>query len=616
MEWSAVDVWVPFSTSALAMRPVVAFPIILRLGAGISEAEVTARASLAYARVYADSGTVTEGRSVLLGGLSEARAPISGQQEVMIATRLAIVAGIVLLIACANITNLMLSRLMRRRRELAVRLALGISRRRMALQLLIETLAISLIAAVAALFVGTWLGSALRTALLPRVEWIDPAVDARIVFFVFALTVLAALVAAVIPASLTGRLELTADLASGRHGAAPPRSVVRQGLIVLQTALAMMLLVGTALFARSLGALHRVDTGLDLEKLVIASAYFPDEQRHLERGSVFPDVAQRLEMHPAVAAAAWGSTAPLYSWYSFASLFERGRESALTTEVTPTDYAAISSRFFEVTGTRILSGRGFHATDTRAAPWIMVVGESMAKRFWPNENPLGKCVSLRTREAQCHTIVGIAQDIHAFRRIEDAANRFYIPFSQSPNERSLPSVLILRTSAGSDPAVVAGMAAAELRRFLPGATITSRDALSILEPELRPWRLGAQLFGALGLLALLVAAVGLYSVVSFDTRQRTRELGIRKALGASSKTLLRTALGSVVRVTAIGIAVGVVGALIGGRFVTALVYGVSPRDTTSMVFAGLTLMAVAVLASLAPAIRSARVDPVIAMRAD
>jgi ABC-type antimicrobial peptide transport system permease subunit len=124
------------------------------------------------------------------------------------------------------------------------------------------------------------------------------------------------------------------------------------------------------------------------------------------------------------------------------------------------------------------------------------------------------------------------------------------------------------------------------------------------------------LFGALGLLALLVAAVGLYSVVSFDTRQRTRELGIRKALGASSKTLLRTALGSVVRVTAIGIAVGVVGALIGGRFVTALVYGVSPRDTTSMVFAGLTLMAVAVLASLAPAIRSARVDPVIAMRAD
>jgi predicted permease len=623
IELSAVDIWVPFSTNPRLVldqqpwyeRGGVSIPMVMRLGPAASEASVTARASLAYARVYAEPDSVTPGRSLLLGPIAEARAPITARQEVTIATRLAMVAGAVLLIACANVANLLLLRAVRRRREITVRLALGISRRRLAVQMFIEALVLGAIAGGVALIVGHWIGTALRLALLPRVDWIGALMDTRVISFALVLALLAALSAAVIPASIAARLSLTDNLAGGGHAATPRRSPVRAALLVLQTALSMILLVGASLFVRSLDAVTQVDMGFDVDRIVVASAFFDDGQRHPERASAFPDVAQRLASMPGISGVTYGSTAPLYSWYSFVPLFSADRDDEITTPGTRAEFIAISGDFFRVAGTRILQGRAFDASDTRRSPRVMVAGATMARTLWPDESPLGKCVSPRSKEVPCYTIVGIAQDVRGFRRLEETGQRFYIPFDQAPNEQTLPSVLFIRTVAGSS-AAVAKQVQAELAAALPGARISSRSAESILSAELRPWRLGAILFGALGLLALTVAAIGVYSVVAFITGQRSRELGIRIALGAQATALVRMVVSQGVRVALVGIVVGSVGVLAAGRLASTLLYGVKPWDPLSIVVAGTILFVVATIACLGPALRSTRADPVAVLRTE
>ncbi|HEX9565700.1 MAG TPA: ABC transporter permease, partial [Gemmatimonadaceae bacterium] len=623
IELSAVGVWVPFSTNprlGLDQQPWydrggVSFPMVVRHLPGANDSTIATRASLAYARVYAESDSSTPGRSVLLGPLAEARAPISARHEVAIAMRLAMVAGIVLLIACANVANLLLVRAVRRRREIAVRLALGIPRWRLAVQLFVEALVVASMAMAAALIVGRWMGDALRVALLPRVAWIGAVVDGRVVVFTVAVTVLAALAAATVPAILAGRLQLASHLATGNPVSTTHRSPVRAVLLVTQTALSMMLLVGAGLFARSLAAVTRVDMGFDTARLVVASAYFADQQRHPERETAFPEVAERLASMPGVAGVAYGSTAPLHSWYSFVPLYSADRNAEITTPATRADYVAVSGDYFRVAGTRILQGRAFDAGDTRATPRVMVVGATMARTLWPDESPIGKCVSPRSKETPCYSVIGVAQDVHGFRRLEESGIRFYIPFSQTPSPRTLPSVLVIRT-ASTSPTIVAQIARTELAAALPGASITSRAAESMLSGELRPWQLGAALFAALGLLALTVAAIGVYSVVAFVVRQRSRELGVRIALGAQAPALVRMVVVQGASVVMVGIIVGTLGALVAGRLVSALLYGVTPRDPLSMMAAGVTLLVVGIIACLGPALRSTRTDPVVVLKSE
>ena len=623
IEPSSIDVWVPFSTNprlAQDQQPWhekggVFLPLVMSLRPGANEAEVIARASLAYARADASTDSVVPGRSVVAGPLSEARAPITKSKEVVIATRLAIVAGIVLVIATANVANLLLARAIRRRRETAVRLALGISRSRLTSQAVVEALVLAAVTSAAALIASSWMGTALRAFLLPRVDWIHTGFDARMVMLVIILTLLAALVASMIPATMAGRFSLTSDLAAGGHAVTTHRPALRAALLVTQTTLSMMLLVGTALFIRSLNAVANVDMGLDTSRLIVASAYFDDGQRHAERGTVIPDIAQRLSAMPEIANVAWGSTAPLYSWYSSVPLYDSRQPDELTTATNRAEYIAVSGAYFDVVGTRLLQGRAFDRTDTRGSPWVMVIGENMARTLWPGETPLGKCLHVRSRETPCHTIIGVAEDVHGFRRLEEMALRFYVPFSQSPSDRTLPSVILVRTSS-SATAALASTIRAQLSLALPGALISSRPAEAILAAELRPWRLGAVLFGSLGMLALLVAGIGVYSVVAFVVRQRSRELGVRIALGASPPSLIRMVVRQGTGLVVIGVIAGALGSLAAGRFISSLLFGVSPHDVPSMVAGAGILLTVGVVACLGPAIRATRTNTMQVLRAD
>jgi putative ABC transport system permease protein len=623
IEWSAADVWVPYSTNPRLgfdqqpwyERGGVALPLVMRLAVGANEQQVTAKASLAYARSYQGDGPVPPARAVLVGPLAEARAPIRAQQEVRIASRLAVVAAIVLLVACANVTNLLLARAMSRRREFAVRLALGVSRQRLASQLVVEALLLAVLSSAAALLVTRWSGGVLRATLLPRVQWIGPIVDGRVVVFAILLTLVAALLAAAIPALRASRPDLLPDLKGAGHDPVPYRSRLRATLLVVQTALSMMLLVGTALFVRSLDNVRRVDMGFDTSRLVVASAFFADQQRHPERETAFPETAARLRTIPGIAGVAYGAGAPLYSWYSFVPLYVSGQDSAITTPRTRGSFIGTSSGYFAVAGTRILAGRGIEEVDTRTSMRVMVIGETMARTFWPDESPLGKCVSVRDRMTPCYTIVGVAEDVHGFRRLEESNVHFYLPIDQMPSERTLPNALVVRAGTAS-PKTVSAIVRSELAGALPGARISAQDAESALAPELRPWRLGAQLFAALGALALIVAAIGVYSVVAFTVRQRAHELGVRIALGARTPTLLRMVVGHGAAVVGIGVAVGTVGAAATGRFVSALLYGVKPGDPLSIILSAITLLVVGVIATLGPAIRSSRVDPAVVLRHD
>lgn len=623
IEWSAVDAWVPFSTNprlALDAQPWydkggVFLPLVVRLSPGVGDAVVAAKASLAYSQSYRGNEPSQRGRAILVGPLAEARGPVKATQEVAISTRLAVVAGIVLLIASANVANLLLARAMGRRRETALRLALGISRRRLASQLLVEALLLAVIAAAGALLVGRWTGGALRAALLPRVEWIGSPIDARVVAFVVLLTMIASLAAAVVPALLASRQNLIGDLSVGRSDSVPHKSPLRATLLIVQTALSMMLLVGAGLFVRSLGKVNQIEMGFDTDRLVIASAYFPDEQRHPERGTIFPELAARLRTTPGITGTAYGAGAPLYSWYSSVPLFVPDRDSAITTPQTRAQYIGVSSEYFAVAGTRIESGRGFLASDVRGSTRVMVIGATMARTFWPGQSPLGKCVSPNAKTTPCYTVVGVAEDVHGFRRLEDTGVQFYLPITQMPNERTLPNALMVRAGAMTASSV-AMLVRAEMVSAFPGASITSRDALSALAPELRPWMLGAQLFAALGFLALVVAAIGVYSVVAFAARRRTHEIGVRMALGARAPALMRLVVAQGTGVVGIGIILGALGAILAGRFVSALLHGVSPRDPLSMGAAAVTLLAVGVIASLGPAVRSSRVDPMVVLRHD
>jgi predicted permease len=623
IELSAVDVWVPYSTNrrlALEQQPWydkggVSLPMVLRLQSREHEAVVTARASLAYSRVYAAGDSATPGRAVILGSLLEPRAPISSPREVTIATRLAMVSLLVLCIACANVANLLLVRAIRRRRETAVRLALGVSRRRLASQAVVESLVLAALAAAAALLVSRWLGVGLRALVLPRVDWIGALPDWRVGSFVILLTLLATLVASLVALAFADRKPLVTDLAAGGHTTTWQSSRIRSVFLVAQTALSMLLLVGTALFVRSLGAVTRIDMGFDTPHLVVASAYFDDGRRHPERGTAFPEVAERLRGTAGITAVAYGSTAPLYSWYSFVQLFPSNGSEEITTPATRAEFIAVSGTYFSVVGTRIVKGRAFGATDSRGSPRVMVIGETMARLLWPDRDPLGECISIRSAGTPCHTIIGIAKDVRGFHRLEETAVRFYVPFSQVPNESTLPSVLLVRAGS-APPSTVAAMVRRELSRALPGASITARTAEDVLAAELRPWRLGALLFGSMALLALLVASIGVYSAVAFSIRQRTRELGIRIALGARAPMLMRMVLAEGVGVVTVGIVVGGLGALAAGRLVAALLYGVTPADLQSLIAAAAMLLVVGVLATLGPALRSTKANPVLVLRSD
>jgi putative ABC transport system permease protein len=620
IDWSTSDIWLPFSTMP---RDAGRGPpwyqsydryiqLIARLGPGFDDRALEARASVAYVRAYQSDDELEQGRAVLAGPIVAARGPGNTPQELTIATALAVVAGILLLIACANIANLLLARALLRRREIAVRLSLGISRARLASQLLVESLVLAMIGGVGAILGAGWASAALRLALTPRMRWIGAPIGGRVMAFTAAITIGAALIAAIVPALLASRTDLNDALKGSARDGTLQRPRIRGALLVIQAGFSMLLLVGAALFAKSLRNVRAIDLGLDAERLVVTGVGFADQARvaHREVGLLLPSLAERISRIPGVTGVSYGYGAPFNQHFSGIDLFAADDGAALTRRGRQAEYIAVTTNHFSVAGTRIVAGRGFLPSDQRDSRKVMVVSAAMAQSLWPGANPLGKCVIPEERSWPCYTIVGIAEDAHQFRIFEEKAVAFYLPLAQT---KWPPSNLLVRVGSGQ-PQVIAELARRELQRAFPGARITSLAVSDRLAGEVRPWKLGAQLFSALSILALVVAMIGVYGVVAFHARQRTHEMGIRVALGAQRQDLIRLVVGTGVGIVAIGVVLGIVASLGAGKLVASLLYGVSPRDPASLLEATVVLLMVGALASFGPAWQASNVDPARVLR--
>jgi predicted permease len=550
--------------------------------------------------------------AAVAGAMRPAAGPDPGL-EARIAVWLTGVAAIVLIIACANVANLFLARGLRRRRELAVRLALGVSRRRLAAQSVTETLILASAGCAVGLALAHWGGASIRTMLVAEsAASADIFTDWRTLSAASVVTLAAALLTAVPVCLLSVRHDIAAALKVGTRDAGHQRSRTRAALLVAQSALSVALLVGAGLFVASLQNVRSMRMGYDADRALIVFRNL--RGMRLDSARL---VAQRRELLqsaqsiPGVAHAAWMHSVPLAST-SATALFVLGIDSvnhlgSFTYQLTTPDY-------FSAMGTRLLRGRTFTSDDRDGAPRVAVVSNSMASVLWPGRDALGQCLRIESRAAPCTTVVGIAEDIvQRAAQLEDSRRyHYYLPIEQY--RASAGNWLVLRVHG--DAAAQLENVRKALQTVMPGDSyVTVRRLSELVDGAQRAWRLGSAVFVAFGFLALVVAAVGLYGAIAYNVTQRMHELGVRAALGARRLDMLRLVVTESIRITLVGAVLGCALALAASRWIEPLLFQQPARDPAIYSFVVAAMIVVALLAAVLPAMRAARADPMVALRA-
>ena len=548
----------------------------------------------------------------LAGSVLFERGP-SQSNVARVATWLGGVAIIVLLIACANVASLLLARALSKRREIAVRLALGVSRTRLLTQLLTESMVLAVAGSLLGVVVGTWMSATLSAAFLPGAERLSVAGDPRTLAFIGIITLVVGAFTGVLPVLQARRLTLTDDLKAGARAGTFRRSRIRSALLVLQGALSLVLLVGAGLFVRSLRNVRDVRLGFEPDSVLVVELYWRD---------VKLDSAQTTQLRLRLVGAA--TTVPGIEHASLQLSAPFGGMTDWPIAVAGIDsvrkfgrfeFNAVSPDYFATMGTRILRGRAFTSGDRAGARGALVVSEAMGEVLWPGEDPLDKCVriGIAPDTMPCRYVVGVAEDIHARGFGPQARNfYYYVPAAQWHQQEG---GLFVRV-AGDVRASIEPLRR-RLQEEMPGSSYVTVGRLGELtEAESRSWVMGATVFTAFGALALVLAAVGLYSVIAYNVAQRRQELAVRVALGAAIGDVLRLVVGEGLRFAVTGAAVGSAIALVSAPQIAPLLFNQSPRDP--VVFGTVTgaLLLVALIASMIPAIRGARVDPNAALRAE
>lgn len=548
----------------------------------------------------------------VLSSLKTAAGPEPGL-EARTALWLTGVAGVVLLIACANVANLVLARALRRQRETAVRLALGVSRGRLVRQALVESLMLSLLGSAMGLVVAQWGGDAIRQLLTAQDAPRDVMTDWRTLGVVTGIAVFAGVLTGVVPAFLAGRDDLAKAMKAGAREGTHHRSRARAALLVIQGALSVALLVGAGLFVRSLDNVKGMRMGYDAEQALLVTLNMRGTPLDsAQQVALRRELVARAQALPVVAHAASISSIPFWSTSStgfhVAGIDSVARLGRFT-------YQTATSDFFPAMGTRVLRGRGFTDADRDGAPLVVVVSDEMAKVLWPGEEAIGQCVRVGADTMPCTTVVGVAENIvQNESQLEDTRRlHYYLPMDQYRPQRG--SHLLLRVRG--DVVQQRESIRKAMQGAMPGQSYVT--VLSLLDPvqrARRSWELGATLFVAFGVLALAVAAIGLYGVVAYNVAQRMHELGVRVALGAQRRDILRLVLSQSARFALAGAAVGCVVALAASRWLQPLLFQQSATDPAIYLAVSVIMIVVALVAATSPALRAARTDPNEALRAE
>ena len=528
--------------------------------------------------------------------------------------------GLVLLIACANISNLLLARATSRGKEIALRIALGAGRARIIRQLLTESAVLGLLGGVAGVLLAYWGVRTLTSFLpenLPQIHAIR--LDASVLFFALALAILASFVFGLAPAFFAARSNVQATLKEGAAHASEPgaRRVARGFLAAAEVALAMVLLVAAGVLLRSFAALTAVNPGFRVTHVVKADIQLPRFQyAKPEQWAAFSDeLLRRVQSQPGLSDCAIGVPLPLNGQGAANLPFEMMDHAPLP-KGTPenADYVSISPTYFHVMGIPLLRGRTFNDQDVSSAPRVTIISEAFAHRFFPNQDPLGKQLvfSFPPSPGVPRQIVGIVGNVRDVSIGQDPGPMMYVPFNQSP---LWGAEVVVRSdlNVGSIAATIR-QEVHEIDKDLPVADVGSMSDLidtSVAQPRFRTW-----LLGSFAVMALVLAAAGIFGVISYSVSRRTHEIGIRITLGASPANVMRLVLSESARLVLLGLAAGIPVALALGRFLSNLLFGVRAADPTTFTTVALLLFAVAILAAYVPARRATRVDPMIALRHD
>ena len=531
-----------------------------------------------------------------------------------IAAGLMISIGLVLLIACANVANMLLARASGRRREIGVRLAIGASRGRLVRQLLTESLVLSLCGAIAGVTVAALLLMLIDRMPLPITVPIALSlrIDARVLFFTTVIATLAGLVAGLAPALRATRTNLVADLKGELTGAktAGRRWTLRDGLVALQAAVTLVLLVAGGLLTRSLLEAHRVDLGFRAEGLVAVGSELSLIGYNEEKAQrVFEQAAERVRGMPGVTSVARAVRQPLAINFNRNNIFFAGRQAPGDHGI-PVSATWISDTYFATLGVPLLRGRNFTTADTPSAPNVAIVTEAFARRYWPDTEVLGTRFRTRGPDGPEFEVVGVVAD-YKVETIGEAPR----PYIHYPlRQRAFTGDVLLARSA-LDPEALLAAIRREILTLEPATVILESQTMERqVDATLLPARLAAQTIGLVGAVATALAAIGLYGVIAYTVARRTREIGIRMALGAAPEAVLRMVMRQGLVIIGAGLLVGAALAAIAARAIASGLYGVSAADFTAWATATMVLIAAAGLANFVPARRAARVDPSIALR--
>lgn len=522
---------------------------------------------------------------------------------------------VVLLIVSANVANLLLARAARRRREIAVRLALGVGRARLARQMLTESALLALGGGLAGLLIARWGGDLMRATLLPDVRWVDGLLDWRVAAATGVVTVLTGVLTGLAPALRAGTAQLTAALKGGTASGSS-RSRLRGALVALQAGLSVLLLVGAGLFVKSLWRVVHTDIGYRPDRVLVADADLRlagyDE---LAAIPIYDRILQRAAALPGVRNASLAINSPF--WTMHGTRFRlTDRDSTPRHPRGGPNYNGVGPSFFATLGVRVVRGRGILETDRAGTQPVMVVNQHLAEFYWPGQDAIGKCVSVAADSMPCVTVVGVIANARNEAIQEEPKPMYYVPLDQSVRRGLSRDRMLFLQSDGDPVSLIAPVRRLfhELVVNLPAPNI--RTFQSHIDPEIRPWRLGAVMFGVFGGLALLVAAIGMYSVLSYSVAQRSHEFGVRSALGASPRRIVGAVVRDGAGVLLGGILAGLLVALLIGRFLQPLLYQTSARDLGIFSFVVAVLLLAALGAMILPARRATRVDPLEALRTD
>jgi predicted permease len=523
--------------------------------------------------------------------------------------------GVVLLVACANISSLLVARAAARRRELAIRTSIGATRAQLVGQLLMESLVLGIAGGLLGLLLGAWLTAGLVQLLpagMPRVR--DIGLDRTVTLVTFSAALFTSVLFGILPALQASRVDaVTALKESGDRGSMRARG--RAALVVAETALTLVLLVCAGLLVNSLLHLQRIDSGMRVEQVTIAALNLPQSRypTAVSQTQLYQRLIEGLSGHHELRAAGVGFPGPLRGENATGHFFIQGRPRTAGADQPFACVAAVSSGYLDAIGVRLLQGRTVTNADSSSAGPVVMVSATLARRYWPRENPIGKHVRFEDTPAEpWMTVVGVGSDVRQLGLHEPPPPVMYVPYQQFP----LPFTTVAVRSSLPE-AATASLVRAELATIDPDLPFSRIEPLTaIVERSMDQPRFRTRLLGLFALLALVLAAVGVYGLISHSVAQRSREIGIRVALGARPREVLMSIMREGTVLAAGGIAIGLAGSLIATRLLARFLFGVSATDPWTFLAVAAILFAVALVASYLPARRALGVDPLTALRAE